>query len=560
MNYQTKMEQWLTDSYFDQSTKKEIKTITDETELKNRFEVDLDFGTGGLRGVMGAGTNRINQYTVRRASYGLALYLKEAFGAEAESRGVVIAYDSRTRSDEFALQTALVFCACNIKVYLFDTITSTPELSFAVAYLNCIAGVVITASHNPKEYNGYKAYDQYGCQFVPDDADKIIEKVNMIVDFATIPIIERIQAVEDGLLKYIGEDVHRSFYEAVLKQSLLTEKTAKEALSIVYTPLHGTGNKPVRKVLYQDGFTNVHVLKEQESPDGNFPTVKSPNPEDKAALDLAIQYAREIHADIIIGTDPDCDRVGIAVADKDKYNLLSGNQVGALLADYVLSEKQKRHLLADNAVMIKTIVTSQLGDKVADLYNVKTVDTLTGFKYIGELITRYETQGTYDFILGYEESYGYLIGKHARDKDAVVASMMICEMAAFHKANGRNLLQVLQDIYSKCGYYIDHLDSYTFDSVSGLEKITEIMKIFRNQTENVFPFEFTVKDYSAGIDGLPKADVLKFILQDGSWIAVRPSGTEPKIKFYYSMRGSDQSTAQQNLQKARTAIEKIIEL
>lgn len=560
MDYQTKIEQWLTDSYFDQSTKKEIKTITEEKELKNRFEVDLDFGTGGLRGVMGAGTNRINQYTVRRASYGLALYLKEAFGAEAESRGVVIAYDSRTRSDEFALQTALVFCACNIKVYLFDTITSTPELSFSVAYLNCIAGVVITASHNPKEYNGYKAYDQYGCQFVPNDADKIIEKVNMIVDFATIPIIDRMQAIEEGLLKYIGKDVHQSFYEAVLKQSLLTDKKAKENLSIVYTPLHGTGNKPVREVLYKDGFTHVHVLKEQESPDGNFPTVKSPNPEDKAALDLAIQYAGDIQADIIIGTDPDCDRVGIAVADKDKYTLLSGNQVGALLADYVLSEKKKHHLLADNAVMIKTIVTSQLGDKVADLYNVKTVDTLTGFKYIGELITRYETQGTYDFILGYEESYGYLIGKHARDKDAVVASMMICEMAAYHKANGRNLLQVLEDIYLKCGYYIDHLDSYTFDSVSGLEKITGIMKIFRNQTENVFPFEFTVKDYTAGIDGLPKADVLKFILPDGSWIAVRPSGTEPKIKFYYSMRGVNRASAQQNLQKARTAIEKIIDL
>ncbi len=559
MEYRKQFDKWLNDPYFDEDTKNELKNITDETELKDRFENSLDFGTGGLRGIIGAGTNRMNRYTVRRATYGLALYLIETYGHKVKEMGAVIAYDSRNRSDLFALETALIFNACGIKAYLFEFIAATPELSFAVRHLGCAAGVVITASHNSKEYNGYKAYDDEGCQFVPEKADKIIQKVNTVTDFKSIPIIDKESAVTQGLLNYIGNAVRESFYNAILKQSILTNIDAKKELSVVYTPLHGAGSIPVQEALKRDGFTQVQAVQEQEKPDPSFSTLVSPNPEDQAALDMAIRYAEKTNADLVVGTDPDCDRVGIAVKDHDGYVLFSGNQVGALLTEFILDQKKRSNQLALNSVIIKTIVTSELGSMIARHYNVKTIDTLTGFKFIGQLITEFEEDHSYDFVLGYEESYGYLIGKHARDKDAVVTAMVICEMAAYYKADGKTLNDVLNSIYGRFGFYADHLDNLTLQPHE-MNKVESIMKLIRKDAKRLLPFEFILKDYAGGLDGLPKSDVVKLVLSDGSWIAVRPSGTEPKIKFYYSIHGDNKNTALNRLDLIKSAMHKMIKL
>lgn len=524
-------EYWLT---FDEETRKELEAITDKAELDDRFYKELEFGTGGLRGIMGAGANRMNKYTVAKATKGLADYLCKNFSGE---KSVAIAYDSRNNSRAFAETAAGVLCAAGIKVYFFETLMPTPVLSFAVRYHCCTAGIVITASHNPKEYNGYKVYDENGCQLVPKYADRVIECVNAVDDIKNIPSLSLAEAEKSGMLVYIGEETLGAFLEQVKKLSLYDEPSD---LKIVYTPLHGTGNIPVRRIL--EG-RNVSVVREQELPDGDFSTVRSPNPEEKDALTLALAQARRECADIVIGTDPDCDRVGVGVRCGDEYVLLTGNQTGALLMDFIL--KFKKDSLPENAAVVKTIVTSGLGAAIAEKYGVKTVQTLTGFKYIGEKICDWERSGENTFLFGYEESYGYLAGTHARDKDAVSASMLIAEMAAYHKSVGKTLVDALNDIYAEFGYYYDCLETFVLKGKEGAEKIKAAMSYLRENGAEMFSDLEKLADYSKGIDGLPKENVLRFDFADGSWAAVRPSGTEPKLKMYFSVKGSGREQAQE---------------
>ena len=524
-------EYWLT---FDEETRKELEAITDKAELDDRFYKELEFGTGGLRGIMGAGANRMNKYTVAKATKGLADYLCKNFSGE---KSVAIAYDSRNNSRAFAETAVGVLCAAGIKVYFFETLMPTPVLSFAVRYHGCTAGIVITASHNPKEYNGYKVYDENGCQLVPKYADRVIECVNAVDDIKNIPSISLAEAEKSDMLVYIGEETLGAFLEQVKKLSLYDEPSD---LKIVYTPLHGTGNIPVRRIL--EG-RNVSVVREQELPDGDFSTVRSPNPEEKDALTLALAQARRECADIVIGTDPDCDRVGVGVRCGDEYVLLTGNQTGALLMDFIL--KFKKDSLPENAAVVKTIVTSGLGAAIAEKYGVKTVQTLTGFKYIGEKICDWERSGENTFLFGYEESYGYLAGTHARDKDAVSASMLIAEMAAYHKSVGKTLVDALNDIYAEFGYYYDCLETFVLKGKEGAEKIKAAMSYLRENGAEMFGDLEKLADYSKGIDGLPKENVLRFDFADGSWAAVRPSGTEPKLKMYFSVKGSGREQAQE---------------
>ncbi|MBQ7837490.1 MAG: phospho-sugar mutase [Clostridia bacterium] len=533
-------EYWLT---FDEATKKELESITDKAELEDRFYKDLEFGTGGLRGVMGAGANRMNRYTVSKATKGLADYLNECFEGE---KSVAIAYDSRNNSKAFAETAAGVLCAHGIKVFLFETLMPTPVLSFAVRYHNCTAGIVITASHNPKEYNGYKVYDSKGCQLVPQYADKVIAYVNAVEDIKNIPCLALDEAEKNGKLVMIGEETLAAFLAEVKTQSLYNEPSE---LKIVYTPLHGTGNVPVRRIL--EG-RNVSIVKEQELPDGNFSTVRSPNPEEKDALTLALKQAENEGADIVIGTDPDCDRVGVGVLHNGSYVLLTGNQTGALLVDFVL--KFRKDAMPENAAVVKTIVTSGLGAAIAEKYGAKSVQTLTGFKYIGEKICLWEESGENTFLFGYEESYGYLAGTHARDKDAVSASMLIAEMAAYHKNNGRTLVDALDEIYGEYGYYFDCLETFVLKGKEGAEKIQSAMKAMRESGENLFDDLDVLLDYSKGIDGLPKENVLRFDFKDGSWAAARPSGTEPKLKLYFSVKGENREQAEIRQQAIRNTL------
>ena len=540
MQYTERLNEWL---LFDDETKQELLKITDEKELEDRFYKDLQFGTGGLRGIMGAGPNRMNKYTVGKATLGLAEYLLEAFDGE---KRVVIAFDSRNHSEDFAKTAAQVLSAKGITVYLFDKIMPTPVLSFAVKYLNCTAGIVITASHNPKEYNGYKVYDNNGCQLVPEYADKVIAYVNAITDLRAVPHLDYEVAVASGMIHLVGDEVLDAFLAAVKTQALYTETNG---LKVVYTPLHGTGNIPVRRILSD---FHVSVVPEQELPDGDFSTVRSPNPEEKDALTLGIAQAEKENADLVLGTDPDCDRVGIAVRQGDAYVLLSGNQVGALLADFVLSHK--KDTLDEKSTLVKTIVTNDLGANIARNYGLQIVETLTGFKYIGDRINHYEQSGSNMFVMGYEESYGYLVGTHARDKDAVVASMLICEAAAYHKANGKTLVDALHELYAKYGFYLDALDSFTLKGKDGAEKIRAIMSAFRTAGDTAFDGVARVIDYAEGVDDLPRENVLKFIFENGSWLAVRPSGTEPKLKIYYSVCGEQEEQATELLEHLRTVI------
>ena len=523
-------EYWLT---FDEETKKELESITDKAELEDRFYKELEFGTGGLRGVMGAGANRMNKYTVSKATKGLADYLNAEFEGE---KSVAIAFDSRNNSSDFAKTAAGVLCAAGIKVYLFDTLMPTPVLSFAVRYHECTAGIVITASHNPKEYNGYKVYDAKGCQLVPEYADKVIAFVNAVTDLKNIPSVSLDDAEKDGLLVIIGDDTLNAFLAEVKKQSLYNEKSD---LKIVYTALHGTGNIPVRKILEGQ---NVSIVKEQELPDGNFSTVRSPNPEEKDALTLALKQAEAEGADIVIGTDPDCDRIGVGVLHNGAYSLLTGNQTGALLVDFVL--KFKKDSMPANAAVVKTIVTSGLGAAIAEKHGAKTVQTLTGFKYIGEKICLWEESGEYSFLFGYEESYGYLAGTHARDKDAVSSAMLIAEMASYYKNKGMTLVDALNGIYAEYGYYFDCLETIVLKGKEGAEKIQNAMKDLRETGTTLFDDLDVLLDYSKGIDDLPKENVLRFDYKDGSWTAVRPSGTEPKLKIYFSVKGDGKETAE----------------
>lgn len=546
MDIHEKYEYWLT---FDDNTKNELESITDKKEIEDRFYKDLEFGTGGLRGIMGAGANRMNKYTVGKATKGLCEYLKNEFAGE---KSVVIAYDSRNNSKAFAECAAEVLCYNGIKTFLFEEIMPTPVLSFSVRYLNCNAGIVITASHNPKEYNGYKVYDKYGCQLVPQYADKVISYINNVKDIKSVKHMNLNMALSNGYLTYIGDEVLNGYISEVEKMAVYKEASD---LKIVYTPLHGTGNIPVRKVLSDMSF-DVSVVKEQAVADGNFTTVRSPNPEEKDALNMALDQAKRANADLVIGTDPDCDRVGVGVLHNGEYTLLTGNQTGALLVDFYL--KFKKQSLNPKSTLVKTIVTNDLGAEIARKNGLNVVETLTGFKYIGDQITKYEKTGENEFLIGYEESYGYLVGTYARDKDAVVASMLICEMAAYYKKNKMTLVDALNVLYSEYGFYLDALDSFVLKGKDGASRIKNIMSYFRANKATVFPNITDVKDYSTGIGDLPKSNVLKFFLKGGSWIAVRPSGTEPKLKMYYSVRGIDSSTCERSLQNIRTIINGIM--
>ena len=540
MNYKDKYNEWL--AFADENTKAELENITDEKEIEDRFYKDLAFGTGGLRGIMGAGSNRMNRYTVGKATLGLARYLKSKNDGEIS---VAIAYDTRNNSQYFAKVAAGIFASQNIKVNIYKMVVPVPVLSFTTHYLNCTAGVMITASHNPKEYNGYKVYDSKGCQFCTEDAKDAIGFINDITDYSSIPFLE-----ESELINYIGENELNAFLAEVKKQSLYEEKSD---LKIVYTPLHGTGNIPVRKML--EGM-DVTVVKEQELPDGNFSTVRSPNPEEKDALTIAIEKAKEIGADLVLGTDPDCDRVGIAVKDGDDYKLFTGNQTGALLVKFVLT--MKKDTLNKKSTLVKTIVTSELGANIGRKFGLQIEETLTGFKYIGDKINKYEQTGEQEFVIGYEESYGYLVGTHARDKDAVVSSMLICQMASWYKNQGKTLVDGLNEIYDEYGYFLDYLDSFVLKGKDGAEKIQNLMTSFRNKGTALFDGIEEVIDFSTGIRDLPKENVLKYIWKDGSWMAVRPSGTEPKIKVYYSIVDASKENAGKRLEIIRNKIKSII--
>lgn len=540
MDYMTKYKQWL--EFADEETKAELASISDENEIEDRFYKDLAFGTGGLRGVMGAGSNRMNRYTVGKATLGLARYLKSKADGEIS---IAIAYDTRNNSQFFAKTAAGIFASQGIRVYIYEMVVPVPVLSFTTHYLNCTAGVMLTASHNPKEYNGYKVYDEKGCQFCTEDAKNAIGFINEITDYSSIPFTD-----ESELITYIGENELSAFLAEVKKQSLYEEKSD---LKIVYTPLHGTGNIPVRRML--EGL-DVTVVKEQELPDGNFSTVRSPNPEEKDALTIAIERAKEIGADLVLGTDPDCDRVGIAVRDGDDYVLFTGNQTGALLVKFVLT--MKKASLNEKSTLVKTIVTSELGADIGRKFGLQVEETLTGFKYIGDKINKYEQTGEQEFVIGYEESYGYLVGTHARDKDAVVSAMLICQMAAWYKNQGKTLVDGLNEIYDEYGYFLDYLDSFVLKGKDGAEKIQSLMTYFREQGKSLFDGISEIVDFSVGVRDLPKENVLKYIWNDGSWMAVRPSGTEPKIKVYYSIVDPVKENAKSRLDDIRSKIRNII--
>ena len=543
--------EWMNNPYFDDETKQELKAIqNDEKEIEDRFYKELEFGTGGLRGVIGYGTNRINKYTVRKATFGLCNYILKKCKEDGQKRGVVIAYDSRHKSKEFCIEAAKTLAACGIKAYIYDSLRSTPQLSFSVRYLNCVAGIVITASHNPPEYNGYKVYWSDGGQDCPDIANEIIQEVNKIEDYSKIPTTK----LGDNLIQVLNKDIDNAFINEVKKQIINQDVIDRvgDKIKIIYTPIHGTGNIPVREVLKQSGFKNVEVVKEQELPDSNFSTVEYPNPEEKAVFEIAIEMAKESGADIILGTDPDCDRVGVVVKNNEgEYVVLNGNQVGSLLVDYVISNNKEKISNVVNPTIVKTIVTSELGAKIAKENGVDCIDTLTGFKFIGEKINEFEQNKDRTFVMGYEESYGYLVGTHARDKDGVVSSLLICEMAAYYYDKGMTLYEGLQEVYKKYGYYKEELKSITLKGIDGMKQIQNIMDYFRNSDiQTIADIKVAeVRDYKKGINDLPKSDVLKFILEDESWIAVRPSGTEPKIKFYFGCNGENKELVNDKLDK-----------
>lgn len=559
MEYINKYQEWIQNHYFDEETRNELLALKDnDNEIKERFYKDLEFGTGGLRGVLGAGVNRMNIYTVRRATQGLANYIIKQNGA---SRGVVIAYDSRRMSPEFALDTALCLNANGIKAYLFETLRPTPELSYALRELSAIAGIVITASHNPPEYNGYKVYWEDGAQITYPKDFEIINEVNAITDFSVAKTMSKDEAIGAGLLTMIGKEIDDKYIAELKKLVINPISEGGKELKIVYTPLHGTGNLPVREILKEIGFDKVYIVKEQELPDSDFSTVGYPNPEDPNVYTMAKELADKVGADIILATDPDADRMGLQVRnDKGEFVLFNGNMTGALIAEYILSQRDKNKTLPKNGALIKTIVTGNISDRIADNYRVKLIEVLTGFKYVGEQIKLFEETGSNEFIFGFEESYGFLVGTHSRDKDAIVAVMTLCEAAAYYKTQGISLYEQMNNIYEKYGYYKEDLIAVTFKGIEGMEKIKSIMDEFRkNPPKQAGDYQvLRIRDYkndtiidleSGNITptGLPKSDVLYFELTDDAWCAIRPSGTEPKIKFYFGAKGNSMEDASKNL-------------
>ena len=562
MNYMEIYNQWLESDYFDADTKKELENIKgNEKEIEDRFYTDLEFGTAGLRGIIAAGTNRINIYTVRRATFGLANYIIKNTTEEEKERGVVIAHDNRHMSREFCLEAANTLAACGIKAYIFDSLRTTPELSFAVRKLHTIAGIVITASHNPPEYNGYKVYWEDGAQVMPEIASAITAEVNAITDYSTIPTIKDDQK---DLVVMLDDNQDTAFIEAVKTQVIKTElvkKVGKE-FKIVYTPLCGTGNVPVTRALAEVGFENVIVVPEEQNPDPNFAGIEYPNPEEHKALTRGIALAKSEGADLVIATDPDCDRVGVAVkTTTGDYALLTGNQIGAMLTNYIIESSKEENKLDPKATLVKTIVTSEFGADIARANNLGVINVLTGFKFIGQKIKSFEESGDRTYLFGYEESYGYLVGTHARDKDGVVASLLISEMAAYYYDKGMSLYEGLQELYKKYGYFREKTISLTLKGIEGLAKIKEIITYFRENDIKEFNNTKVVdlKDYQKGIDDLPKSNVLKYFLEDGSWIAVRPSGTEPKLKFYVAVKGQDEAECAGKIANIEADINKIID-
>ena len=561
MNYKEQYQEWLTNSYFDEKTKAELKDITDdENEIKERFYKELEFGTAGLRGIIGAGTNRMNIYTVRKATQGLANYIiSQGF----EAKGVAIAYDSRRMSPEFASEAALCLAANGVKAYVFESLRPTPELSYAVRKLGCIAGINITASHNPPEYNGYKVYWEDGAQITPPHDKGIMDEVQKVVDYNTMKTMSLADAKAAGLYVTIGADIDDAYMEELKKQVIHWDsiKEVGKDLKIVYSPLHGTGNIPARRVLKELGFENVYVVKEQELPDGEFPTVSYPNPEAEEAFELGLKLAKEVDADLILATDPDADRLGVYVKDtkSGEYKVLTGNMSGCLLAEYEISQRKAVNgSLPEDGAVITSIVSSCMAGAIAEAYGLRFIQVLTGFKYIGQQILGFEQTGKGSYVFGFEESYGCLIGTYARDKDAIVATMALCEAAAYYKTLGKTLWDAMIDMYEKYGYYKEDIKSITLKGIEGLAKIQEILETLRNEP----PVEIagckvlkardykqdTIKDMVTGevtATGLPSSNVLYYDLPDGAWVCVRPSGTEPKVKFYYGIKGTSLEDAEQ---------------
>lgn len=563
MSYKEKYQEWINSPIIDEETKNKLKKISNnEKEIEDSFYKELEFGTAGLRGILGVGTNRMNKYTVGKATQGLANFIIKEKGQE---RGVAIAYDSRNYSKEFSQIAALILNANGIKTYVFESLRPVPELSFAVRYLKCISGIMITASHNPAKYNGYKVYGEDGAQVTSPKDKQIMDEVNNIKDYAQIKTIEKEEAIKKGLFNQIGEKIDEAYINEIKKQSLNPEIIKKqENLSIVYTPLHGTGNIPVQKILNEIGFKNINIVKEQQEPDGNFPTVEYPNPEDKNAFKLALELAQKVDAQIILATDPDADRLGVYVKDTktNTYIPFTGNMSALIILEYILSQRKEKNTIPENGVVIKSIVSSTMAKPITQKYNVKLEEVLTGFKYIGEKIKEYEINKKYEYIFGYEESYGCLVGTHARDKDAIVAVMLLCEAAAYYKEKNMTLWDQMINMYNEYGYYKEGIKQVTLEGIDGAEKIKEIMDNFRkNPPKNFESFKVEkIRDYNnsiileAGTNktekiNMPKSNVLYYELSNDSWIAVRPSGTEPKIKYYIGVKGKSIEEANEMLEE-----------
>lgn len=569
MNYREEYQAWCTDPYFDDKTREELKALEgNEAEIEDRFYRQLEFGTGGLRGVIGAGTNRMNIYTVRQATQGLANYI---ISQEGQEKGVAIAYDSRIMSPEFAKEAALCLNANGIKTYLFESLRPTPELSFAVRSLHCIAGIVITASHNPREYNGYKVYWEDGAQITPPHDKNILAEVAKVKSFSQVKTMEEDQARVAGLFQIIGSDFDDLYIAQLKAQSIHPEiiKDAAKDMKIVYTPLHGTGNIPVRRVLRELGFSQVYVVKEQEKPDGKFPTVAYPNPEDENAWKLALDLAKKVDADIVLATDPDADRLGVYAKDSvtGAYVSFTGNMSGMLIAEYILSQRRENKTMPENPALVETIVTTDMAKAIAKEYDIALVEVLTGFKYIGEQIKFFEETGAHEYVFGLEESYGCLAGTYARDKDACVAVMMLCEVASYYKMQNKTLWDAMIDMYEKYGYYKEGLATVTLKGIDGAEQIQNMMKAFReNPPKELAGYKvMAVRDYKADTrldltsgqvesTGLPTSNVLYYELSENAWCCVRPSGTEPKIKFYFGVKGTSLEDAKEKLEALKMAI------
>ena len=575
MDYKELYKEWLENPYFDENTKAELKEIQqDEKEIKERFYKELEFGTAGLRGIIGAGTNRMNIYTVRKTTQGLANYIAAVNG---QAKGVAIAYDSRRMSPEFAKEAALCLAANGVKAYIFETLRPTPELSFAVRELGCIAGINITASHNPPEYNGYKVYWEDGAQITPPHDSGIMAEVQKVVNYNEVKTMDEEAAKAAGLFAVIGKEIDDAYMEALKSQVIHADaiKAMATELKIVYSPLHGTGNIPARRVLKELGFENVYVVKEQELPDGEFPTVSYPNPEADEAFELGLKLAKEVDADLVLATDPDADRLGVRVKDSKtgEYHTLTGNMSGCLLADYELGQKKEVYgKLPEDGAVISTIVTTNMAAAIAKHYGVEFIEVLTGFKYIGQQILGFETKGKGSYLFGFEESYGCLIGTHARDKDAIVATMALCEAAAYYKTKGMTLWDAMVAMYEKYGYYKDDIQSITLKGIEGLEKIQTILENLRkNPPTEIGTYKvLSARDYKADTvvnmetkevtdTGLPSSNVLYYDLNDDAWVCVRPSGTEPKIKIYYGIKGTSLQDADEKSAALGADVKKLID-